>query len=142
MNPVLRKIISLFILTVILASACSRDSGPVTESGFYLGTIVKISLYDKVPEGVFTEIFELIAACENRLSRNIPESEISEINRNAGIRAVKISDETFALLEKGIRYSEIPESSFDITIGPPCFSMGDRNRKSRSSGCSGNNEYS
>ena len=116
---VLKKVIPLFILAVLLGAGCSKkNQGSVSETGYYLGTIVKISLYDKVPEGIFTEIFTLISDYENRLSRNIPESEISEINRQAGIKPVKVSDDTFSLLEKGIWYSGIQGSSFDITIGP------------------------
>ena len=116
----MRKIITLILLTVLLGSGCrGRSSEPVTETGYYLGTIVRITIYDeKIPEGIFTEIFNLIIDYENRLSRNIEESEISEINRNAGLKPVEISDTTFTLLEKGLNYSSVPGSSFDITIGP------------------------
>jgi thiamine biosynthesis lipoprotein len=58
-----------------------------------------------------------LARLENRLSRFISGSEISRINESAGIRPVKISNEAYEVLSNAIRFSEISEGLFDITIG-------------------------
>lgn len=44
------------------------------------------------------------------------ESETSEINRNAGVKPVKVSLELFKLIERSIQISEITNGAFDITI--------------------------
>ncbi|HEY6900417.1 MAG TPA: FAD:protein FMN transferase [Puia sp.] len=44
-------------------------------------------------------------------------SETSLINAQAGIAPVKVSDETFALIERSIRISNITQGAFDITYG-------------------------
>jgi len=44
-------------------------------------------------------------------------SETNLINRNAGIAAVKVSEETFQLIERSIRISEITQGAFDISYG-------------------------
>ncbi len=44
-------------------------------------------------------------------------SETNLINRNAGIAPVKISKETFGLIERSIRISNLTQGAFDITYG-------------------------
>jgi thiamine biosynthesis lipoprotein len=44
------------------------------------------------------------------------ESETSEINKNAGIRPVKVSIELFKLIERANQISEITNGAFDITF--------------------------
>ena len=116
MMRVFKKIILLFLLTFILSGCTDRGNKVITETGYYLGTIVKISIYDKAPDNIFTEVFSLISDLENTLSRNIDESEISIINRNSGLKSVKVSDDTFSILEN--KYARISNGKFDFTIGP------------------------
>ncbi len=107
------------ILFLFLLSGCSSGKTDVkSESGFFLGTYVTISIYDKVQESVFEKIFTLIRDYENTLSRNIEGSEISEINTNAGIKAVSVSEKTFDIIEKGIEYSVLSDGKFDLSVGP------------------------
>ena len=53
---------------------------------------------------------------EKLISSWDPDSETSEINRNAGVKPVKVSLELFKLIERSIQISEITNGSFDITI--------------------------
>lgn len=59
-----------------------------------------------------------IARLEQSLSRFLSGSEVSRINESAGIRPVKISNENYEVLSNAIRFSEISDGLFDITIGP------------------------
>lgn len=61
---------------------------------------------------------EEINRLETKLSATIETSEVSLINQNAGIEPVKVSKETFELIQKGLRYAEITKGKFDITIAP------------------------
>ncbi|HMK43426.1 MAG TPA: FAD:protein FMN transferase, partial [Dissulfurispiraceae bacterium] len=45
-------------------------------------------------------------------------SEISEINRNAGMRPVKVSKETLEAVEAAIYAGDQTEGGFDVTVGP------------------------
>lgn len=45
-----------------------------------------------------------------------PQSQISEVNRNAGIRAVKVDKEVFDLTQRAIQYSIISDGAFDISF--------------------------
>lgn len=55
---------------------------------------------------------------ENMLSATIEASEVTMINNNAGIEPVKVSHETFEVIEKSLYYSEATKGKFDITIAP------------------------
>src|SRR3954469_4710214 len=48
----------------------------------------------------------------NTFSEN---SQINEINRNAGIKPVKVNAEIFRLVERALKISELTSGTFDIT---------------------------
>lgn len=52
------------------------------------------------------------------LSNYRPESEWSQINRNAASREVPVSQELFDLLAACMQYSQLSQGAFDITVGP------------------------
>lgn len=55
---------------------------------------------------------------ERLFSRFLLGSDISRINRSAGVRREKISTETYEILSRAMEYSVISQGLFDITIGP------------------------
>ena len=52
---------------------------------------------------------------ENLISDWIPTTLISEINRNAGIRPIKVTSELYDLVERSIKISELTSGAFDIS---------------------------
>jgi thiamine biosynthesis lipoprotein len=52
---------------------------------------------------------------ENLISDWIPTTPISEINRNAGLKPVKVDKELFDLVERAIKMSVITDGAFDIS---------------------------
>ncbi|MGO4906541.1 FAD:protein FMN transferase [Flavobacterium sp. W20_MBD1_R3] len=52
---------------------------------------------------------------ENLISDWIPTTQISEINRNAGLKPVKVDSEVFELVERAIKISQITNGAFDIS---------------------------
>lgn len=52
---------------------------------------------------------------ENLISDWIPTTLISEINRNAGIRPIKVTSELYNLVERAIKISELTSGAFDIS---------------------------
>ena len=57
-----------------------------------------------------------ISRIEKMISSWDPRSETSLINKNAGIRPVKVSYELFKLIERSIQISEMTDGAFDITF--------------------------
>jgi thiamine biosynthesis lipoprotein len=62
--------------------------------------------------------YEEMQRVENLLSCQKDSSEISAINRAAGIRPVKVSLETLDMLKRAKAYSKKYSGIFDVTIGP------------------------
>lgn len=110
-----------FLLIILLftnVTACSISNEPISKSSFFMGTIVNITLYDKKNQSILEKVFKEINTLEEKFSLNIPSSEVNEINKNAGNSPVKVSNETFEIINKAIEISKMSKGSFDITIGP------------------------
>ncbi|MHB1346019.1 MAG: FAD:protein FMN transferase [Candidatus Humimicrobiaceae bacterium] len=58
------------------------------------------------------------ARLEKMLSRFIQESEISMLNRSAGIKLEKLSPDTFKVLRRATALSKYCKGAFDVTVGP------------------------
>lgn len=84
-----------------------------------MGSKFEITLVDKdslsAEKNIDKSINE-IRRIENLISEWKPETQISEVNRNAGIKPVKVDPEVFALTEKGIYFSKLTDGAFDISI--------------------------
>src|SRR5665213_925129 len=60
---------------------------------------------------------EEIRRIEKLLTTFSDDSETNLVNRNAGISAVAVSRETFNLVQRSIKISEVTQGAFDITYG-------------------------
>ena len=58
-----------------------------------------------------------IRRIEKLLTTFNEESETALINRYAGIKPVRVSEETFNIIERSIRISRVTQGAFDITYG-------------------------
>ena len=56
-----------------------------------------------------------ISRIEKLISSWDPNSETSEINRNAGIKPVVVDDELFQLIKRAIKISKLTDGAFDIS---------------------------
>ncbi len=112
----------ILIIFIISASGCketlSSSEFPASRTDLFMGTVVQIKIYEPVDETVFEKAFSLITDMENKMSLNISESEINQINRAAGENPVVVSGDTYDVIEKAISYGSLSGGSFDITIGP------------------------
>lgn len=67
---------------------------------------------------IFNKANEIMLDFENRLSFYKNDSEIGKINEKSGKSYVKVSEDTFEIIEKAKYYSEKTHGLFDITIAP------------------------
>lgn len=68
--------------------------------------------------GAVDEAFDEVRRLDRMLSNYKPDSELSQVNRQAAERPVPVSEELFNLLADCVRYSQESEGAFDITVGP------------------------
>jgi thiamine biosynthesis lipoprotein len=84
-----------------------------------MGSVFDISLIaqDSVQANVFIDRAEQeIERIENLISEWRPGTQISDVNRNAGIKPVKVDKEVFELTQRAIVYSSLTNGAFDISI--------------------------
>lgn len=91
-----------------------------SQESYQIGTYITLSIYAdaEVPGEVFDDLFNLIDYFEYMTSKNIVETELNEINRNAGIAPVAVSDELYDMIRIGLEYSKVSNGLFDLSIGP------------------------
>ncbi|TAN45821.1 MAG: FAD:protein FMN transferase [Nitrospirae bacterium] len=116
------KVLIFLILWAVFLCACSKHQEKTyKESRESLHTIVSITVVsdssDKAKSAIDKAYNEL-----DRLAKLLnfyaEDSEVSAINRHAGDRPVKVSAETFEIIEKALYASRNTEGAFDITVGP------------------------
>ena len=122
----MKKRLFLFVLLFvfsILATGCQmKPEQKLISTGpnFFLNSVLDVKILDegKDIEKINEEITMRVQRLENALTSKTSSSEVSKINQNAGIAPVSVSDETFLVISEGIKYSELADGSFDITVGP------------------------
>jgi thiamine biosynthesis lipoprotein len=112
----------VFIFLIVFTS-CSKTIGksepsPVSQSRLLLGTSCKITIYDYPSDEVFSQAFKRIEDIENKMSIRIASSEVSLINKNAGIKSVVVSDDTFTVIQEALKVAAMSNGAFDPTVGP------------------------
>lgn len=114
------KIIPLLLkTTLLLISTFSFSQVEQTKTANLMGSIFQITLVDSdcisAHENINKAIVE-IERIENLISEWRPQTQISKVNQNAGIKPVKVHKEVFELTKKAIWFSEISNGAFDISI--------------------------
>lgn len=133
-----KKLVFLLFLNVVLLLlvACNKENEkedenqtppqaettlmeePAERREFLMGTYIVLRVYDEGKEEALDDAVARIEELDKKLTSNGPGSEIDAINQAAGEKAVEVSDDVFPLIETAEKYSAIPNSGFDYTIGP------------------------
>jgi len=87
------------------------------EVRYLMGTLLSITVYHSNKSAVrafFNEAFESVAKMDRLLSNYKPDSEISLLNSS---KSLKVSLDTYNVLELGKKYETLTEGIFNIGIG-------------------------
>ncbi len=110
-----------FLLAVVMAIASYAQRGDdivVKKAIRLMGTDFEISVVAPTEQIGYINIDEAVSEIrriEAMISSWDENSETSEINRNAGIRPVRVSKELFQLIGRTKKISEITDGAFDIS---------------------------
>ena len=120
----------LAVAGIVLAIQLTRDRqeqppvdhGVAAKNGqkFLMDTYVTQTTYDQSEDAQqkLEQVFDMLTEFENKVSRHIPGSEISQINAGAGVTVVDVSPEVYNLVKRSRTLSMESKGLFDITIGP------------------------
>ena len=114
------KIWNHFIKIFLLICSISTFSQvQQTKTTDLMGSVFQITIVDKDSISADKNIKKVIAEIdriENLISEWRPQTQISEVNQNAGIKPIKVDREVFEITKKAIWFSEISNGAFDISI--------------------------
>ena len=86
-----------------------------------MGTLVRITVYapgEQAARDAFRAAFDRIRNLDRILSDYRPDSELNQITKAAAGRAVRVSEDLFAVLAASQDLAEATGGAFDITQGP------------------------
>jgi thiamine biosynthesis lipoprotein len=110
------------------ALGCARDTsspaGPaarlVSESRLSMGSTLVLTAWtldEPAAKTAFNDVFAEFTRLEQLMSTWIPGSDVSRINREAGVRPVDVSTEVRDVLKTARQISEWTGGKFDVTFG-------------------------
>ena len=108
-------------LLFFFCSSCARGRKMYKETRVALYTVVTVTVYaddkkaaDAAIEGTFQELDRL----GKLLNFYSNDSEVAMINLHAGVRPVKVSQDTIDAVKRALFVAKSTEGAFDPTIGP------------------------
>jgi len=110
------------LATALVLSASVAHAGKVVRSDTAMGTNIQVTFWlpdddeSKADDGaklVFDEMHRL----DKLLTIYDEDSDVYKINDAAGKKAVKVSDETFLIIQRALEISKLSKGIFDITVG-------------------------
>ncbi|TDP03280.1 FAD:protein FMN transferase [Flavobacterium sp. 245] len=111
-----RRILLLFILIFSFsanAQVLRKRTTLLMGGRFDITIVAKDSLE---AEQSINEVIAEITRIENLISDWKPDSQVSQVNQNAGIKPIKVDREVFELAKRAIKLSEITKGGFDISF--------------------------
>ncbi|MBT3601914.1 MAG: FAD:protein FMN transferase [Candidatus Latescibacteria bacterium] len=115
---------ALLLLLLLVEGAAAQGDVPLFEvsvNKFLMGTKVETTArHARIVDckKALVMAYQEMARVEALLSSHDVGSEISKINRAAGVQPVVVSDETFAIVQRAKVYGQRLDGLFDMSIGP------------------------
>ncbi|MBA3458346.1 MAG: FAD:protein FMN transferase, partial [Deltaproteobacteria bacterium] len=119
MKPLLLILLLVARVTTVWAAPPDPDR-KYTYTGSAMGTIVTVFVWtDDEPKAAKAadEVFAEMKRLDGVMTTWTSDSEVSQINTAAGVKPVKVSDETYAVIERAVDISKRSKGVFDITVG-------------------------
>lgn len=94
---------------------------PLREIHYVMGTLLDITLYRLTEEEgkrVLRRCFQEARRLEEAFSAHEDNSELTRLNRHAGLGPLQISPELWSALETSLHLGRATEGAMDITVGP------------------------
>jgi thiamine biosynthesis lipoprotein len=114
----------ILLLVLLCTISCSNKPETFTAEKILMGTTFKIkaslktSKQKKLIRQTCQKAFEKISRLENQMSVYKPNSIVSLVNKNAGIKPITVTNEIMEVVNDAFEISNQSEGVFDITFGP------------------------
>lgn len=111
-------VLGLLVGIVLAARWYQQEYQLAVSTSFVMDTVVEQKLYGRNSQQAVAEIERRLQQYEQQYSMYIEDSQVSQINKNAGEKYTAVSTECLELLERSILVSQEFDGLFDITIAP------------------------
>jgi len=102
-----------------LVSLTVPENSPVAQTTQRaMGTVMTHKAFGLHAQDSLGAVCSEVVRIEGLLSRFLPDSDISRVNRLAGIESERVSVETYEVLSKAVEFSQSFRGCFDVTIAP------------------------
>lgn len=116
MKKIYIELALIFSVLICVLSGCSM-SRDYNEQGIYFDTIITLDIYGTKDKAVMGDCLILCEEFEKKFSKTVEGSDVWKLNHAEGAW-VEVSEETIDILKEAIKYSELTEGAFDISIAP------------------------
>jgi thiamine biosynthesis lipoprotein len=109
----------VFGVAILLLATAAQGGAPYQETRPLMGTLVSVAVDGGPGEvrGKVDAAWREMARLSDMMNHYNPDSVVSEINRQAGLRPVNVPRELMEVLVMARRVSERTGGAFDITVG-------------------------
>jgi thiamine biosynthesis lipoprotein len=117
-SDLMRALIFIFLWSLFPGLICSAQvlrKRAVTLMGSRFDITIVAADSATAEANIDTVIAE-VTRIEHLISDWKPDSQVSRVNQNAGIKAVRVDQEVFDLTERALRFSELTDGAFDISF--------------------------
>ncbi|MHC1685248.1 MAG: FAD:protein FMN transferase [Clostridiaceae bacterium] len=107
----------------------------ISDEVYVLGTVIQLrAIGEKSKEAIEQSIIRLFQI-DDKMSVFKEDSEVSAINKNAGISPSKISEDSYFVIKKAVEYANLSHGAFEPTIRPlvKLYGFGSKNPRIPSS---------
>ena len=117
-----RLLVFIIIITIVATTAigCEKTNNKesLTRTEFLMDTVITLKIFDKQDKKILDQAINRLKEIETRMSATIDTSDISLINKNAGIEPVKVNEDVYNVIERAKYFAEITNGAYEPTIGP------------------------
>ncbi|MCF6463697.1 FAD:protein FMN transferase [Clostridium sp. Cult1] len=119
----IKKSLVLIIMAIIISfvnAGCQKkdNEGPLTRTEFLMDTVITLKIYDQKDKKILDEAVDRLEEIESRMSTTIDTSDVSLINKNAGIQPVKVHEDVYYVIQQAKHFATITNGAYEPTIGP------------------------
>ncbi|NLJ78897.1 MAG: FAD:protein FMN transferase [Tissierellia bacterium] len=109
-------------MTILSSVGCQQaldnKAEPLIRTEFLMDTVIRLNIYDRKDEKILDRAIDRLKEIEEAMSTTISTSDISSINKNAGIKPVKVRKDVYQVIKQAKVFAIATDGAYDPTIGP------------------------
>src|SRR5262249_32693518 len=111
----------VLLVSVVASAQSSKKQALVYKKKYIMGTVFEIAAYGASSNQASSSIekaLQKIVEMDDLMSNYKPDSSLSQLNRSAHFHAEKVPPDLYRVIQEAIRFSQISNGKFDITVAP------------------------